>query len=417
MAANRVYSGPNAVNYGQQQLPRGQIPNGMRYTYPPPGNSPSVYSTPATPPVYNTNQMRPAPYYPQYIPPTNRMPSAGLQGTFSTYPARLRQSDNNALLLPVSYTGIRKAKFTGQSDDEFEEFDDDENGTPFSGTRTRSQAHQQQAGSQAMAPSGSGGTPTTTELRKIPRKRNYLHTNEEELANGSDIEEVLVPIRLDLDLDDIKLRDVFLWNMNEQFLTPEKFGEILCEDLELPSFKFIPLIAESIRAQVMDFESIHEVEIPDDGMRVVINLDLQIGKVNLRDRFEWDLANDSSAAPEVFSRQLASELGIGGEFVAIIAHAIREQLYRHKKQLVDEYGFEGEIMDSLPTGFRNMDDAEAWAPQMDELSNEELEKILIAQERSIRRMRRETRFKRSRRRMSPTPQRMSRYNSMTGTPI
>lgn len=41
-------------------------------------------------------------------------------------------------------------------------------------------------------------------------------------------------------------------------------------------------------------------------------------------------------------------------------------------------------MDSLPTGFRNIDDAEAWAPQMDELSNEELEKILIAQERSIR---------------------------------
>lgn len=67
-----------------------------------------------------------------------------------------------------------------------------------------------------------------------------------------------------------------------------------------------------------------------------MQLDLQIGKVNLRDRFEWDLANDSSAAPEVFSRQLASELGIGGEFVAIIAHAIREQLYRHKKQLVDE---------------------------------------------------------------------------------
>lgn len=63
---------------------------------------------------------------------------------------------------------------------------------------------------------------------------------------------------------------------------------------------------------------------------------MQIGKVNLRDRFEWDLANNSPAAPEVFSRQLASDLGIGGEFVAIIAHAIREQLYRHKKQLVDE---------------------------------------------------------------------------------
>lgn len=104
-----------------------------------------------------------------------------------------------------------------------------------------------------------------------------------------------------------------------------------------------------------------------------------------------------------------------------------------------QYGFEGEIIDSLATGFRNIDDAEGWAPQMDILSNEELEKILIAQERSIRydmdlvrdhclsdlvtdkfnyrRMRRETRFKRSRRRMSPTPQRMSRYNSTAGTPI
>ncbi|KAI7871451.1 hypothetical protein BDF14DRAFT_1718984, partial [Spinellus fusiger] len=60
--------------------------------------------------------------------------------------------------------------------------------------------------------------------------------------------------------------------------------------------------------------------------------------VNLRDRFEWDLDNMASNAPEVFSRQLASELGVGGEYISIIAHAIREQLYRHKKQLVDEVG-------------------------------------------------------------------------------
>ncbi|CAM0142929.1 unnamed protein product [Umbelopsis sp. WA50703] len=418
MAANHVYPIPNAPNYSQQYLPRGSIPNGMRYSYPP-GTSPSAY--PNVPQPYNPNQPPPpmrAPYYPQanYMQPTMRFPSAGVHGTFSTYPARLKQSDNNALLLPISYMGPRKPKFAGGSDDDFDDFDDEEYGTPSSGTRTRSQA-QQQAGGQAMQATGSGGTPVNTELRKIPRKRNLIHSTDEDLRRSSDVDEVLVPIRLDLDLDDIKLRDVFMWNMNEQFLTPEKFGEILCEDLELPIYKYAPRIAESIRAQVQDFESIHEVEIPDDGMRVVINLDLQIGRVNLRDRFEWDLADNTAGAPEVFSRQLASDLGIGGEFVAIIAHAIREQLYRHKKQLVDEYGFEGEIMDTLPTGFRNMDEAEGWAPQMDILSNEELEKTLIAQERSIRRMRRETRFKRSRRRMSPTPQRMSRYNSAAGTPI
>lgn len=58
----------------------------------------------------------------------------------------------------------------------------------------------------------------------------------------------------------------------EQFLTPEKFAEILCEDLELSATRFVPLIAESIRNQVVDFEAIHEVELPPDSIRVVINV-------------------------------------------------------------------------------------------------------------------------------------------------
>jgi len=65
-------------------------------------------------------------------------------------------------------------------------------------------------------------------------------------------------------------------------------------------------------------------------------LDLQIGKVNLRDRFEWDLNNIKTNAPEIFSKQLASELGLGGEYVNIIAHGIRDQLFRHRKRLVEE---------------------------------------------------------------------------------
>lgn len=65
-------------------------------------------------------------------------------------------------------------------------------------------------------------------------------------------------------------------------------------------------------------------------------LDLQIGKVNYRDQFEWELQNEKTNAPEVFSRQLAAELGVGGEYVAIISHAIREQLFKHKRQYVEE---------------------------------------------------------------------------------
>lgn len=61
----------------------------------------------------------------------------------------------------------------------------------------------------------------------------------------------------------------------EQFLTPEKFAEILCEDLELPLDKFVPPIAESIRSQVLDFEAIHEVELPAESIRVVINVSIK----------------------------------------------------------------------------------------------------------------------------------------------
>ncbi|KAI9315734.1 hypothetical protein BX666DRAFT_347045 [Dichotomocladium elegans] len=171
--------------------------------------------------------------------------------------------------------------------------------------------------------------------------------------------------------------------MNEQFLTPEKFAQMLCDDLSLPTSKFMPLIAESIRTQVVDFETVHLVELPAENIRVVINLDLQIGKINLRDRFEWDLANTTSNAPEVFSRQLASEVGLGGEYSAIIAHAIREQLYRHKRQWIDESLYD-QITAPLSNGFRTVEDAEGWTPQMDILPNEELEKLLIAQERNMR---------------------------------
>lgn len=85
--------------------------------------------------------------------------------------------------------------------------------------------------------------------------------------------------------------------------------------------------------------------IEKDHMLIVwfYQLDLQIGKINLRDRFEWDLENTTGNAPEIFSRQLAAEVGLGGEYVCIIAHAIREQLYRHKRQWVDEVSTSGWI--------------------------------------------------------------------------
>ncbi|ORE04807.1 SNF5-domain-containing protein [Rhizopus microsporus var. microsporus] len=323
----------------------------------------------------------------------NIKPSDRTHGVFSTYPARLKHSNDNALLLPESYLTNKRTRFAGsESDDDFyvDESDEDEEGN---------KEREEEDKKRSVNKSNQNGQ-TRPDWPKITRKKNNLYYSDLDLTKISEIEEILVPVRLDIDIDSIRLRDRFLWNMNEQYLTPEKFAEMLCEDLELPQYKFVQPIADSIRSQVLDFESVNTIQLPKTHARVLIKLDLQIGKVNYKDQFEWDLQNDNTNAPEVFSRQLAAELGVGGEYVGIISHAIREQLFRHKKQYVEELMIEGEIRSALDNVYRPMDETKHWEPQIETLSNDELEKLLISQERNIRRMRRETRFKRSTRRIS-----------------
>ncbi|CEP08311.1 hypothetical protein [Parasitella parasitica] len=347
-------------------------------------------------------------FHPQVAYPimSNIMPSERTQGVFSTYPARLKHSDDNALLLPGSYV-TKKTRFRGnESEDEFdqmmEESDDEDedmseenndDSKKNSGDNTNATSNAATVATTAAAAAAApsvAAPPPPADWPKLIRKKNDTVYSSLDLRKISETEEDLVPIRLDIDIDSVKLRDRFLWNLHEQYLTPDKFAAMLCQDLDLPHSKFIQPIADSIRAQIADFETYSQAKLPSEHTR----LDLQVGKVNYRDQFEWELQNEKTNGPEVFSRQLASELGVGGEYVAIISHAIREQMFLHKKQYVDEFMMDAEIRTRLDNGFRPVEDAKRWAPRMDMLSNDELEKLLIAQERNIRRMRRETRFKR-----------------------
>jgi hypothetical protein len=48
---------------------------------------------------------------------------------------------------------------------------------------------------------------------------------------------------------------------------------MLCQDIGLESYRYVPLIAESIRSQVMDFETIYDIELPmENHIRVIINV-------------------------------------------------------------------------------------------------------------------------------------------------
>ena len=67
------------------------------------------------------------------------------------------------------------------------------------------------------------------------------------------LSEVLVPIRLDMDIEGQKLRDTFCWNKNETLLTPDQFAEVLCDDLDLNPIHFVPAITAAIQVIIKKY--------------------------------------------------------------------------------------------------------------------------------------------------------------------
>jgi hypothetical protein len=141
-------------------------------------------------------------FYPQVAYPmmANTMPSERTHGVFSSYPARLKHSDDNALLLPESYVNNKRTRFT-ESEDEFEASEEEDQDDDDASRAT-------------AKPSEKLKSPPKQLLPKIIRKKNHLDYQLTDLHLLARMEEILVPIRLDIDVDSIKLRDRFLWNMN-----------------------------------------------------------------------------------------------------------------------------------------------------------------------------------------------------------
>ncbi|KAJ3051257.1 hypothetical protein HK097_007755 [Rhizophlyctis rosea] len=241
-----------------------------------------------------------------------------------------------------------------------------------------------------------------TNKRARAKGSSHSYHPRSQLQSLADRKVRLVPIRLDLTIDDVKLRDAFTWNLNETLLTPEKFATLLAEDFDSPlAPQFIPLIASAIREQVAAYagasdddgapEATEEAfeqaddEEYDEDFRIVIKLDLHVGSLHLKDQFEWPLYSSYTVSPEDFARQLAADLGVGGEFVPHIAHAIREQVCLARinfHEATEAPPVHGRPFRHLAT----MD--EDWEPELRELTEQEREKIAKEKERNSRRMRR-----------------------------
>ncbi|KAG9296393.1 hypothetical protein G9A89_014985 [Geosiphon pyriformis] len=331
------------------------------------------------------------------------------QAIWTTYSNRLKEG-NTSLLLPV--ISKRRTRGAGPSsyvedmvtdEEEFWGNDEFKRGiTPVDKTGTVRPT---------LSREGTGDKPVQ---KRFMRRTKHVYKSVKEVERMADQNEILIPIRLDIDFEHHKLRDTFTWNLNEKIITPENFAEIMCNDLDISVDTYSPMIAESIRTQINDYEPTAEKSLKQEDNRVTITLDVQVGKMNLRDRFEWDLSSDLT--PEEFSRLLTADLGVGGEFAPIIAFNIHEQLLRHKNEILNDSDTESE---PLQSAFRALDEAEDWSPVLGTLTTEELEKLVLDKERSFRRLRRETsRFgnSRSRHLRQTTPRSSSGIRSPAATP-
>lgn len=243
------------------------------------------------------------------------------------------------------------------------------------------------------------------------RKARALKISKEDMETQAEQPEDLVPIRLDIEWDKIKLRDVFTWNLHDRVTPPELFAEKLVEDMGLPLESCAPLvrqIAQSIQDQVTDYYPQVFIEdepvdphLPyhaykDDEMRILIKLNITIGNHMLVDQFEWEINNPYNS-PEDFARQMTKDLSLSGEFTTAIAHSIREQIQLYTRSLyITSHTFDGRPVEDpelkaaflpspLPSTFRPMQAHKDFTPYLYELNESELEKneLSISREQRV----------------------------------
>lgn len=154
---------------------------------------------------------------------------------------------------------------------------------------------------------------------------------------------------------------------------------------------------------------------PPDTHRCVLTLSINLQNRLYTDKFEWSLLHPSGFA-ELFAKQTCADLGLSGEWVPSMAHAIYEASLRLKKEMVENGGTLAGVVGSGVDGFGNIEneaceyhgtaepafgvgagwrfDEDAlghdWEPKIEVLSKEEIERREGDRERQLRRARRET---------------------------
>lgn len=230
------------------------------------------------------------------------------------------------------------------------------------------------------------------------RRARPLHLSRKDHQTQAEQHEELVPVRLEIDLDRVRVRDTFTWNLHDRVTPTDLFAENLVEDMQVPlelRNVLIQQVNREMQEQIQDYyphiyfdDKPLDPNLPywaykNDEMRILIKLHITIGAHTLVDQFEWEINNPNND-PEEFARQLTRDVGLSGEFTTAIAHSIREQTQLFTKSLyISGHPFDGRQVEDTdirnqflpsPINFtiRPLETAVEYQPYLYELNEQEI---------------------------------------------
>jgi SWI/SNF-related matrix-associated actin-dependent regulator of chromatin subfamily B protein 1 len=84
----------------------------------------------------------------------------------------------------------------------------------------------------------------------------------------ADVEDHVIPIRLDVEHDHFRLRDTFMWNVSDTVISPEMFAISICDDFGVSPNHFVSKIVAIINERVAEYrDQIAPAEQPGPIMR------------------------------------------------------------------------------------------------------------------------------------------------------
>lgn len=103
--------------------------------------------------------------------------------------------------------------------------------------------------------------PSNRILVRRARKTPHVYYSESDAARAAEHREALVPIKIDLEVDNYRIKDHFVWNLQERLVGVSDFIRVFLQDLDLPMEPYAHQLEASIHQQIEEWTALAEIDV------------------------------------------------------------------------------------------------------------------------------------------------------------